>query len=65
MPDDYTDPDQDPTVEQLLSALIGVVYQIRDVVLDLQARQKEMDARQQAIKQKVEEAPAMKPLIGG
>jgi hypothetical protein len=49
-------------LEERLAETHQVVLEIKDVVLDLQTRQKEMDARQQAIKKEVEDAPAMKPI---
>jgi hypothetical protein len=39
--------------------VLELLREIRDVVLDLQTRQKEMDARQQVIKKDVEASPVM------
>jgi hypothetical protein len=55
-------PDSSPSQKQLLTAIYGTVSEIKDIVLDLQTRQKEMDARQLAIKEEIKDAPAMKPI---
>lgn len=61
---EYTNPDHDPTLEQLLSAVYKEVLEIKEIVLDLQVRQKTMDLRQQKIKTEIEEheQPLMKGL---
>jgi hypothetical protein len=60
---EYTDTDSDPSLEQLLLEVYKVVRETHEIVLDLQARQKQMDARQQVIKAEIEEAPPP-PQIG-
>ena len=49
-------------LEELLTEMFKMVSEIKEVVLDLQQRQKEMDARQQVIKHEIEETPANQPI---
>jgi DNA polymerase sigma len=55
----FTDTDD---LKERLAQTYAIVLEIKDVVLDLQTRQKTMDARQQAIKEEIKDAPAMKPI---
>jgi DNA polymerase sigma len=52
----------EPHLEELLTEMFKMVSEIKEVVLDLQQRQKEMDARQQVIKHEIEDAPANQPI---
>jgi hypothetical protein len=53
---DYIDPD--PTVQQLLLKVYKELCVVKEVVLDLQARQKKMDERQQAIRKDFDQSSA-------
>jgi DNA polymerase sigma len=57
----YSEPEKSH-LEKLLTEVLKVVSEIKEVVLDLQQRQKEMDARQQVIKHEIEDAPANQPM---